>query len=148
MTGCALFGVFSWIENGGKESIEMKMKRVQKMDEGLVLDPETIQNIETTWEQANPFWRDDLEMYRQTYYEKVGKSGDKLVGAKKLFINIIVRTIKTKNLILPLNLNIDDFGAVLQFPDGVDTTVYWFLYNAHFPLLGYVVSDFQNIIVP
>ena len=148
LTGCALFGIFSWSKNGGKETIEMRRSRAAKIVEELVLDDITMQYINTTWDQANIMWKIDMSDYYERYIRLVAPEQSRTLSVKQLFVNIIIRTIKTKGFSLPIYLTIDDFGAVLAFPEGVDPTVYWFLFNAPFPMLGFELEDFLNIIVP
>ena len=148
LTGCALFGIFSWSKNNGKETIEVRRSRAAKKVEELIIDDVTMQHINTTWDQANPLWKNDLSTYLQSYVRLVAPEQSRSLSVKQLFINIIIRTIRTKGFSLPIYLTIDDFGAVLAFPEGVDPTVYWFLYNAPFPMLGFELEDFLNIIVP
>ncbi len=148
VAGCALFGIFSLSKNNRKELIEVRRIREARMVEEIVLDDVTMQHINTTWDQANPLWKNDLSTYLQSYVRLVAPEQSRSLSVKQLFINIIIRTIRTKGFSLPIYLTIDDFGAVLAFPEGVDPTVYWFLYNAPFPMLGFELEDFLNIIVP
>ena len=148
VAGCALFGIFSLSKNNRKELIEVRRIREARMVEEIVLDDVTMQHINTTWDQANPLWKNDLSTYLQSYVHLVAPEQSRSLSVKQLFINIIIRTIRTKGFSLPIYLTIDDFGAVLAFPEGVDPTVYWFIYNAPFPMLGFELEDFLNIIVP
>ena len=148
VAGCALFGIFSLSKNNRKELIEVRRIREARMVEEIVLDDVTMQHINTTWDQANPLWKNDLSTYLQSYVRLVAPEQSRSLSVKQLFINIIIRTIRTKGFSLPIYLTIDDFGAVLAFPEGVDPTVYWFIYNAPFPMLGFELEDFLNIIVP
>jgi len=61
---------------------------------------------------------------------------------------VIKRTMVLKGFQQLHNLNYEDFTAVLAFPDGADSTVYWFLINGGFPLLGFTLQDFQYQTVP
>ncbi len=143
-----MFGIFSFEKNGGKETLTMSRTTNRKIVEGVVLDNQTRNAIETTWDNLNPLWKTDFNKYTKRYNQIVLDNPVKFVSAKKLYIDIIKRTIDTKKLSQPLYLTIDDFGSVLKFPEGVDYTVYWFVMSGNFPLLEFRPQDFQYTTVP
>ena len=148
LAGCALFGIFSFSKNGDKEIIEMRRIRQAEIVEELILDPVTLQNIQSTWENLNTLWIQDLDIYVERYGRMVAGGVPGIEATRIMFDNIIRRTITIKNLSLPLNLNVDDFGAVLAFPEGVEYSVYWFVFNGGFPLLGFSQYDLHYLTVP
>jgi len=148
LAGCALFGVLSFSKNGGKEVIEVNRSITKKVNEELKLDDETVQAINTTWEEINPMWKADFTTYTKRYNTLVMANAMKEYPAKSLFVAVIKRTMVLKGFQQLHNLNYEDFTAVLAFPDGADSTVYWFLINGGFPLLGFTLQDFQYQTVP
>ncbi len=148
LSGCALFGVFSFSKDGGKEVFEVSRSMQRKINEEIVIDQKTEQAIETTWADINPLWKDDFNTYTNRYNTVIMGGVSKKVTPENLFIEVIKRTMLLKGFKQLHNLNFEDFGDVLGFPEGVDYTVYWFIINGGFAQLGFGQSDFVNTTIP
>lgn len=126
----------------------MRHRRAQIKEAPIGLDDLTLQRITAVWNAANPAFVDQLETYTMKYNEEVIINASQFKTPGEIFRAIILRTVRNKNLPLPLNLTLDDFGAVLAFPEGVEPCVYWFIVNASFPLLGMTYNELFECIVP
>jgi len=148
VTGCALFGVFSWSKDNGKETIEVRRRRQQKINEGVVIDPVTTATIERWWEQAGPDWKNVLQTYTERYNSVVLTQWDLIYTNRELFEAVIKRTIVIRSLHLPLEHDIDEMTHELNYPEDADDAVYWFVVNGSYPLLGFEKWELGGILIP
>jgi len=148
VAGCTLFGVFSWVKNGGEEKIEVKRSMQQKPQEFWELHPGTLNSINVTWDQANPDWKNDLGMYTQRYNEEVGINQGQYIKAYNMWISIVSRIVKRLNIPQPVIFDVDSCFPMLAMPEGGDETVYWFVLHSQLPMLGFTIGDFLYQIVP
>ena len=148
VAGCNLFGVFSWVKNGGEEKIEVKRSMQQVQQKFWELHPGTLESINDVWEHANINWKVEFALYRDRYNIHVIGEPANYINSYQLWKLLVTKIVRRLNIQQPVVFDIDSCFHMLAMPEGGDETVYWYVLHSQLQMLGFTIRDFLYQLVP